>query len=258
MGRRTRYRKLAPHIHSDFSDDSPWRLDKIIRRLRWMGYDGAMLCEHDRTMTDAKWRAVVRVADKITRSGFVVVPGIEYQDPTHTIHLPIYGEAPFLGRSPEIPDLLSHARRHGAVSVFAHPARRAAQDHFDPSWFPELVGIEVWNRKYDGIRPNPWAISTATQHYLTPFTALDFHGPRQFFPLSLQLPSNVSTSASDCVAAILSGRSEVRALRSTPERLSTGRFGRALDQLERVRVGLAPSVRGIEAAVRRRGSAGNL
>jgi predicted metal-dependent phosphoesterase TrpH len=241
-----KHRKLAAHIHSDFSDDCDWPLDRIVRRLRWMGYDGAMVCEHDRTMTESKWRAIIRTCAKFTRSGFLIVPGIEYQDPSHTIHMPVYGEAPFVGPSPDIPQLLAHAREHDAVSVFAHPTRRSAHDHFDQAWFADLVAIEVWNRKYDGIRPNSWALEAAARHGVARFTALDFHGPRQLFPLSLQVPDRTGMSAADCVAAILAGKSIAGAIGSTPDRLDTGGGARLLDRLEQARTMLAPRIRRVE------------
>ncbi|QDP94593.1 hypothetical protein FOE78_00495 [Microlunatus elymi] len=238
-----KYRRLAAHIHSDFSDDCDWPLIKIVRRLRWMGYDGAMVCEHDRTMTDEKWQLIVRTCEQISATGFLIVPGIEYQDPSHTIHLPVYGEIPFLGSSPAVPELLSHARSHGAVSVFAHPARRSAHDHFDPAWFADLTAIEVWNRKYDGVRPNTWALRTAAENNLMQFTALDFHGPRQLFPLSVRVRASAGDTAGGVVAAIFSGASMPGAIGTSPDRLADGLAGRALAGMEARRAALAPVIR---------------
>jgi hypothetical protein len=241
-------------VHTSFSDDCAWPLAKVIAPLRALGFHGALVCEHDRTMTDTKWREVVATCARLSGPGFLLVPGIEYQDPTHTVHVPVFGDVPFLGRSPDIDALLTHAERHRAVSVFAHPARRHAYRDFDPAWADRLTAIEIWNRKYDGLAPNSWATAVAAEHRLQRFVSLDFHGPRQLFPLavSVDLPAGPApVRAEEVIAAILAGRSRPRALWSDPDRWATGAGGAVAARTERLRRSLAPRVRRLEEVLGR-------
>ncbi|MEW1976061.1 hypothetical protein AB0301_13460 [Microbacterium profundi] len=248
--------RLAPHIHSSFSDDSDWELGRLVRVLRRAGFDGALVCDHDRTMDAGTWARIQNECDRIgDETGFVLVPGVEYQDPDHVVHLPVFGRAPFYGRSPVIDDLVRGARSDGAAAIFAHPRRRDAWREFDPAWAPHLAGIEVWNRKYDGIRPNDWALAQAQRHGLPATVALDWHGPRQLFPLALRVPAPPRGSnheRSDAViAAMLAGRMRASAFGVDVQSFDRGPLGRSVRGLESVRTWIAPRVRRVENAIRR-------
>lgn len=241
--------RVAAHIHSAFSDDCDWPLDRICRTLRRQGYHGALVCEHDRGMTADSWERIREECARLSQSGFLVVPGIEYQDPTHTIHVPVYGPAPFLGSSPTVQDVLSHARAHAAIGVLAHPRRRDAYQVLTTDDLRLASGIEVWNRKYDGIRPNDWAFEQASTHGLIAFTALDFHGPRQFFPLSMDVRVEGEPTVSNVVSAIAAGAVAPTVLGAALEHALTGTIGTTARWAESTRARMAPGVRRLEAAV---------
>jgi len=243
--------RLAAHIHSAFSDDCDWELLRISRQLRALGYDGALVCEHDRTMTHAKWRDVMQACDSASQSGFLLIPGIEYQDPTHVLHVPVYGSIPYLGRSRDVEDVIDHAQAYGGISVLAHPARRSAYQRFDEAWCPKLTGIEVWNRKYDGLRPNAWAVDIAREFGLQRFVSLDYHGPRQLFPLAIHVEIPGPVSANAVLEAIRLRGVQPRVLGMDPESALDGTLGKLTATAEKVRVNLAPKVRRIEDLIRR-------
>ncbi len=249
--------RLAAHIHTACSDDSDWGLSRLARILRRSGFGGALVCDHDRTMDDATWAALQAECDRVgDDTGFVLVPGIEYQDPDHVVHLPVYGRAPFYGASPEISDVLSRVRGDGGAAVFAHPGRREAWRRFDPSWADGLAGIEVWNRKYDGIRPSEWAARTAHGFGIPAFTALDWHGPRQLYPLAVEVASPTTTGnrarADGVVDDLLTGRLRATAFGADVARFSSGPLGRAARGLESSRRWIAPHIRRLEAGIRSR------
>ncbi|MGX1793229.1 PHP domain-containing protein [Microbacterium sp. NPDC055312] len=248
--------RLAPHIHSSFSDDSDWPLTRLVRVLRAAGFDGALVCDHDRTMDAELWTRVQQECDRLgDETGFLLVPGIEYQDPDHVVHMPVFGRAAFYGRSPLIDDLVRQARADGAAAIFAHPRRRDAWQHFDPAWAAHLSGMEVWNRKYDGVRPNEWALQQAEQHRLAATVALDWHGTRQLYPLALRVPSTQRGSNRErgdaVVAAMLAGRTHATAFGVDVQRFSHGLLGQSSRGFESARQWMAPRVRRVEKLIRR-------
>jgi hypothetical protein len=248
--------RFASHIHSIYSDDSSWTLARLTRILRGAGYDGALICDHDRTMTELSWGRLREECALLSEStGFILVPGVEYQDEDHVVHLPVFGDVPFYGRSPRIGTLLEAAAGDGAATVFAHPARKNASDRFDPGWAPLLSGIEVWSRKYDGLRPNGRALDIAAGHGLTDFVSLDFHGPRQLYPLAMLVELPRGTGQRDVVAALRDGRCRASALGIRPERYGSGLLGAAGVALESTRRWAAPIVRRVEAAMKHRDDA---
>ncbi|WP_141014136.1 PHP domain-containing protein [Nocardioides sambongensis] len=241
--------RLATHIHSTWSDDGTWDLRRIRDWLRRFGYDGALVCDHDRTMTEERWRSLVAECRKLSGDGFLIVPGVEYQDPDHVVHLPVFGDVPFLGRSPRPLTVLAEADAAGAATLFAHPARRDAWRRFDPAWVPHLHGVEVWSRKYDGLTPNTWALETAQRFGLVPAVSLDFHGPRQFFPMSIVVDSPPEERA--VVAALRTRQARGSVLGVTPDHFARGWPARTASGLERTRRAVAPRLRWIESKVRR-------
>jgi len=249
---------LASHIHTAHSDDSEWGLERLVTVLGRAGFDGALVCDHDRTMDESGWAALQRECDRISEArGFLLVPGIEYQDPDHVVHLPVYGRAPFYGRSPVIGDVLARVRGDGGAAVFAHPGRRDAWRRFDPAWSTGLSGVEVWNRKYDGIRPGAWASEASRRYDIPAMAALDWHGPRQLYPLGVRVPAPAATlsaaaRADHVVDAVMAGRMRATAFGADIGHFSTGPLARAADGLEAVRRRVAPLIRRFETGMRAR------
>jgi hypothetical protein len=244
--------RFASHVHTEWSDDSPWSILRIVRALKLAGFGGALVCDHDRGMTDGLWSSIKRECRRITHhTGFVVIPGVEYQDPDHVVHMPVFGDGPFYGRSPRIAELLSAARSDGAATVFAHPSRRDAWSVFEEAWVPDLAGIEVWSRKYDGLRPNEWALAASAHYGLASFVSLDFHGPRQLYPLAMLATFSRTPSQDDALAALRGGGLRPSALGIGPERFGAGILGSTSVAAEKARGWMAPQVRRLENRVLR-------
>lgn len=248
--------RLAPHIHSCASDDSDWSLNRLVAVLSRAGFHGALVCDHDRTMTEERRLQLVAECDRIgDQRGFLLIPGIEYQDRDHVVHMPVFGRAPFYGRSPDIGEVIRQARTDGAAAFFAHPSRRDAWRHFDPAWAADLAGIEVWNRKYDGLAPNRWALGAAQTHGLLASVALDWHGPRQLYPLALRVAGpgggdNASRGAR-VIEAILAYRARATAFGVPVSVFSTGSLALVASTAENMRQWTAPKIRGLEKLMSR-------
>ncbi len=180
--------RIASHVHSEWSYDGSWSLTEIAAQFGRRGYDAVLLAEHDRGFHAARWAGYREACVRASRANCVLVPGIEYSDPSNTIHIPVWGDIPFLGEATPTGDLLGRADDLGGLAVLAHPARRGAWERFDSAWLPHLLGMEVWNRKYDGYAPNrAIAEYVGARPELLPFVSLDFHTSRQFHPLTMML-----------------------------------------------------------------------
>ena len=178
----------ATHIHSEWSYDANWSLAKLVRLFKRFKYNTLLMAEHDKTFDDNKWEQYCAACKKESADGFLVVPGIEYSDPTNTIHIQVWGkDVPFFGHDKATEEILISVKKYGCVSVLSHPMRKEAYRLFKKEWFQILDGIEEWNRKFDGIAP-PDGINTVGEQYcLAQFWGLDFHQLNQFVPLLLKI-----------------------------------------------------------------------
>lgn len=236
--------RAVAHVHSDWSYDGRWSLEELAQAFGRRGCDVVLMSEHDRGFDEARWQAYREACARASTPSTLLVPGIEYADPTDTVHVLVWGELPFLGEGQETVELLRRAREHDAVSVLAHAGRRDAWQRFDSEWASLLTGIEIWNRKYDGVAPGRAALALrARAPHLRPFVGLDFHTRRQFFPLRLRLPSAESAAAASA-RDVLGEKGWSPFLGSTPVGLYvTPPLRSTLDVLERGRKAAAKQVR---------------
>jgi hypothetical protein len=214
------------------------------------GCSVVLMSEHSRGFSAAKWQEYVEACAKASTAQVTLVPGIEYGDSDNVVHIPVWGTVPFFGSAPGIGELLTEATEAGGTAVLAHPWRRDAWRRVEPQWRQYLTGVEVWNRKYDGVAPNPHAFELSDQWQVSPFAALDFHTRRQFFPLSLALELIESAGAApgpvsvdNVYAALASERFAPHALGIPLSRLRSGLPAAALRTLEAGRRTAARMVR---------------
>ena len=176
----------ASHIHSVWSYDGSWSLEALSKRFSQRGYGIIMMTEHDRGFTPARFRDYREECAKASSAKILVVPGIEYSDATNRVHVLVWG-APFLGEGLPTSELLEAVRAANGVAVLAHPSRKNVWTSFDPYWAERLLGVEIWNRKYDGWAPSTPASALLGGAAATAFVGLDFHSLRQSFPLAMAL-----------------------------------------------------------------------
>ena len=235
--------RAVAHVHSEWSDDASWPLDRLAAAFRKRGRSVLLMCEHSRTFTPAKWAEYVEACAKASDEAVLVVPGLEYNDADNVVHIPVWGDVPFLAQTPGIADVLAHTREADGVAVFAHPWRRNAWRRFDPAWAKDLTAVEIWNRKYDGWAPNRQARAYAERLGLPPFVALDFHGARQFFPLAMRLTLTGPPTSTTVEDALREGRFEPLAFSRSALRLTSGVGGMALAAAEAARAVAARTLR---------------
>lgn len=180
-------KRIAFHIHSDWSYDGHWTLTALASFFERRGYDGMLVTDHDRGFTEERRLSHRCACAAASSSSFAVIPGIEYSDSQNCIHLLTCGDVPFQGENQPPLTVLKAVKKFGGAAVLAHPTRNEAWKHYSPDWTPLLSGIELWNRKTDGWAPSReanWLIEQTSQR---PFFGLDFHRINQAFPLAMQI-----------------------------------------------------------------------
>lgn len=177
--------KAACHVHSDWSYDGKWPVEKLAIAFKQRGYRVVMMTEHDLGFTEARRLEHREACARASSDEILVIPGIEYSDAKNVVHVLVWGPVPFLGEAVPTSELLKKVAAANGVAVLAHPSRKNAWQCFDPEWSKYLLGIEVWNRKTDGWAPGRHAAPLLKGTSLLEFVGLDFHAKNQFFPLAL-------------------------------------------------------------------------
>ena len=201
----------ACHVHSVWSYDGSWTLEALSERFSARGYRVLMMTEHDRGFSPARLNEFREACAKVSNDNILVVPGIEYSDAANRVHVLVWGPVPFLGESLSTDQMLERVKAAGGIAVLAHPSRRDAWKSFQPEWAEGLLGIEVWNRKYDGWAPSQTAPDLVGRSGAVPFVGLDFHTKRQTFPLTMTIDLQQDISECTVLEALRSRRCEARA-----------------------------------------------
>lgn len=177
----------ACHIHSDWSYDGKWALEDLAAAFGRRGYRVLLMTEHDRGFNPERLRCYRESCAQASSNAALLIPGMEYSDPSNQTHVLVWGRVPFLGESLPTAALLRAVQAANGIAVLAHPERRNAWKTFDPAWAEFLLGIEVWNRKTDGWAPSRAAPELVKTGDLIPFVGMDFHDWGQMFPLAMAL-----------------------------------------------------------------------
>jgi hypothetical protein len=192
----------ACHVHSNWSYDGSWSLEDLSTKFSRRGSRILMMTEHDRGFSMLRFDQYRAACAEASSDNILVLPGIEYSDANNRIHVLVWGNIPFLGEGLSTSEMLEAVKAADGLAVLAHPSRRDAWKVFEPSWSDRLLGIEVWNRKYDGWAPSRNAPVLLDKAGAIPFVGLDFHTIRQSFPLAMVLdiePNITEETVLDCL-----------------------------------------------------------
>ncbi|MGB8324092.1 MAG: PHP domain-containing protein [Candidatus Acidiferrum sp.] len=204
----------ACHVHSKWSYDGSWSLEDLSARFAARGYRILMMTEHDRGFTVDRLAQYRQACAKASSDAIFVLPGIEYSDAANRVHVLVWGPVPFLGENLPTLEMLQAVKAANGFAVLAHPSRKDAWKSFEPSWTDKLLGVEVWNRKYDGWAPSKTAPDLVQTTGAVPFVGLDFHTHRQSFPLAMALDlQGASVSEASILDALSLRRCSARAFK---------------------------------------------
>ena len=205
-GVATRPYKGAMHVHSTYSDGE-FTLAELREVFRAEGCSFVCMADHADAFDAAKAARYVDECRALSAEDFCFLPGLEFGC-LDRMHIAGFGVTALI-ESDQPPEVIEHIRRHGGVSVLAHPQDRL----FDRIEAFEVLpdGIEVWNSKYDGRyapRPGTFALLGRLRRRapgLGAFYGQDLHFRRQFRGLytEVALPS---LGPDTLLAAISGGR----------------------------------------------------
>lgn len=232
------------HAHSCWSYDGRWTLENIARLYSKLGVHAVMMSEHDTGFKPDRFGDYAEECARASTSRCVLVPGIEYSSPDNDIHVLAWGLDTFLGEHRPVLDTLHDIKARGGVAILAHPARRQAWKKVEQTWIEQLDGIEIWNRKTDGISWGEEAVKIACASGLPAYVGHDFHRARQLWPLYQQFRLASSTTAHNVGHALVTA---IRRREGTPLA-----FGRAVvDENGAPRLHLPPTFEGVRRRISR-------
>ncbi len=245
------------HVHSTWSYDGSWSLEALSEKFRDRGCRVLMMTEHDRGFTAQRLLEYRESCARASSDEILLVPGIEYSDAANRVHVLVWGPVPFLGEALPTTDMLERVEAAGGIAVLAHPSRKEVWKSFDPAWAPRLLGIELWNRKYDGWAPSRTASSLLKDTGAIPFVGLDFHTQRQSFPLTMMLEMEGAISEEKVVDCLRSYRCQPRAFGNPLIGRKVELASPVLTLAENGRRALARIARNAKKSLRRRAPAKN-
>lgn len=238
--------RAACHVHSDWSYDGSWTLAQLADLFRRYKYQVLMITEHDRGFDEERQLAHRAACQRVSGDGLLVVPGIEYSDPTNTNHILVWGNAPFAGQDRPSLEMLRNVKSHDAVAIFAHPTRKAAWQNFEVEWLEYLDGVEIWNRKTDGFAPSVHGLELANQHGLQPYVGIDFHTIRQFCPMAMRLDIDGEVTEQTVLSAIRNRKVQAEAFYHRGDSIEKPWSRQLFRLLELTRKGGAVTLRAIK------------
>lgn len=201
----------ACHVHSKWSYDGSWTLEALSAKFSRSGCRVLMMTEHDRGFSGARLEEFRTACASASNERILLVPGIEYSDPANRVHVLVWGKIPYLGEGLPTLEMLKAATAAGGLAVLAHPTRKEAWRAVEATWHPHLMGIEVWNRKYDGLAPSQAAVALQESIGAVPFVGLDFHTQKQSFPLMMAMDVEGNISEDNVLECLRARRCSPRA-----------------------------------------------
>jgi len=232
----------ASHVHSTWSYDGSWSLEALRDKFKHAGCRVLMMTEHDKGFTPSRFVDYQESCARLSTAEILVMPGIEYSDPANCVHILVWG-VPFLGEGLPTSSILEAVKSANGVAVLAHPSRKNAWACVKAHWADYLLGIEVWNRKYDGWAPSKTAPGLIRMAGAVPFVGLDFHTQRQWFPLNMVLDVAGHVNEETVIQCLRSRRCYARAFGLPVGRNLFRRFLPALSMAEQSRRTAASLVR---------------
>lgn len=197
--------RVVMHAHSNWSYDGHHSLASIARLYGRLGAHVVMMTEHDTGFDPDRFEDYRLECAEASTPDCLIVPGIEYSSPDNDIHILTWGMTSFRGEHRPVDMILEDTRAQGGVAILAHPVRRRAWEKIDPSWFDLLSGIELWNRKSDGISWGSEALELLRQSGLPAYVGHDFHRRRQLWPLYQKFTILDRPETSEAAETLLSG-----------------------------------------------------
>lgn len=227
--------RAACHVHSDWSYDGKWKLKELATAFAKRAYRVVLVTEHDKRFDESRRLEHRGACEQASSEKILLLPGIEYSDPSNVVHLLVWGDVPFVGSHAAPEQILATVQECGGIAVLAHPSRKEAWKRFDPNWNDKILGIEFWNRKTDGWAPSKHAWPLLQMTNSVPFAGLDFHDSRQFFPIATLVETQSPINEMSVLAALRARRCRSTVFGLEAQVLASGLHSEALHGAESLR-----------------------
>lgn len=236
-------RRVLFHNHSTWSDGR-MALRTVARLGEYFGASAVVMSEHDYEFSSDKWDQYVDACRQASTQACVIIPGIEYSSSDDDIHIVTVGTPDFHGARRNLIDTIMEVRAQGGAAIFAHPRRRDCFKKLSRDLLAVLDGVEIWNRKADGLLPDKGYFNFARSHGLAATVGMDLHTWRQVFPMWNRI---------DAPPGPLDGRIVATALRQRQIEPACilGELHRGLESGFSVSLGLLASAERVRCALRR-------
>ena len=77
----------AAHIHSQWSYDGKWSLDRLAETFSRRGYQVLLMSEHQNGFDEDRRLQYRKACLAASNGKILLVPGMEYSDPSNTVHI---------------------------------------------------------------------------------------------------------------------------------------------------------------------------
>lgn len=198
------------HIHSNYSSDAEWSLQKCKTAFQKEGYHFLGLTEHAEDLDDASLAVWIEACQFLSDDDFLLIPGLEFSLGPE-IHILGFGLRKKV-RWKSIGELIGRIRDAGGVAVWAHPLPEAANLIYPH--VGALNGMEVWNGRYHGEKSPSLRLLLALERLREAnpmfhgYGGIDFHEGEQDRGISVAL--NAERNASAILDALRAGRFEIQ------------------------------------------------
>ncbi|HZR45791.1 MAG TPA: hypothetical protein VFA47_03740 [Candidatus Manganitrophaceae bacterium] len=198
------------HIHSNYSSDAEWSLQKCKTAFQKEGYHFLGMTEHAEDMDDASLAVWTEACQLLSDSEFLFIPGLEFSLGPE-IHILGFGlRRKVSGRS--IGELIARIREAGGVAVWAHPLPEAINLIYPH--VTELNGMEIWNGRYHGGKSPSLRLLLALEKLREAnpmfhgFGGIDFHEGEQERGIAVAL--RAERTPASILEALRAGRFEIK------------------------------------------------
>jgi len=202
---KVKVNRILLHNHSTWSDGH-MSLNAIARLGEYLHVSAVVMSEHDYYFSPTKWQDYIEACRQASTPRCAIIPGIEYSSPNDDIHIVTMGTPHYHGARKDLVETISALRAEGGAAILAHPRRRDCFDKVSRELISVLDGIEIWNRKVDGLKPVEAYFKFALNHSLATTVVMDLHTWRQIFPMWNEIGAGAQILDGNIVATALRKR----------------------------------------------------
>ncbi|MCC6160366.1 MAG: ATP-grasp domain-containing protein [Deltaproteobacteria bacterium] len=185
------------HSHTTFSHDGALSVDRFADHLEGKGLAFVAITEHENSVDAESYRRLQAECRKLSRPGFVLIPGIEFATPRRTHILGMNVSEFFDEHDPA--KIVRGIHERGGIAVLAHPDETDFER--DPEFLSALDGAEAWNAVHDSPFVPSYRNITAIDEIrrinpnLKAFGGVDFHRPGHYRAMRLELRCEANADA---------------------------------------------------------------